>query len=48
MKDGKRHMSDGIQLPNPGKIKTLEKKDTYKYLGILETNTVKHLEMKEK
>ena len=34
MKSGKRHMTDGMELPNHDKIRTLGKKETYKYLGI--------------
>ena len=30
------------------KIRMLEEKKTYKYLGILEANPIKHAEMKEK
>ena len=33
---------------NQDKIKTLAKNETYKYLGILEADTIKQLEMKEK
>ena len=35
MKSGKRHMTDGIELPNQDKLRTLGENDTYKYLGIL-------------
>ena len=35
MKSGKRQLTDGMELPNQDKIKTLEEKETYKYLGIL-------------
>ena len=48
MKSGKRHMMDGMELPNQEKIKTPGEKETYKYLRILETNTIKQLEMKER
>ena len=41
-------MTEGIQQPNQEKIRTLGKKETYKYLGILEADTIKHVEMKEK
>ena len=33
MKSGKRHMTDGTELPNQDRIRTLEEKETYKYLG---------------
>ena len=48
MKSGKRHMTEGIELPNQEKIRTLGKKETYKYLGILEADTIKLVAMKEK
>ena len=48
MKSGKRHMTDGIEQPNHDKIKTLGEKETYKYLGILEADTIKQMEMKDK
>ena len=48
MKSGKRHMTDGIELPNQDKITTLGEKETYKYLGILEDDTIKQVEIKEK
>ena len=35
-------------LPNQDKIRTLREKETYKYLGILEVDTIKQVEMKEK
>ena len=37
MKSGKRHMTDGMELPNQNKIRTLGENENYKYLGILET-----------
>ena len=48
MKSGKRHQTDGIELPHQDKIRTLGEKETYKYLGILEADTIKQMEMKEK
>ena len=48
MKSGKRHLTDGMELPNQDKIRTLGEKETYKYLGILEADTIKQLEMKDK
>ena len=47
MKSGERQLTDGIELPNKDKIKTLAEKETYKYLGILEADTIKQAEMKE-
>ena len=38
-------MTEGIELPNQEKIR---EKGTYKYLGILEADTIKHVGMKEK
>ena len=48
MKSGKRHLTDGMELPNQDKIKTLGENETYKYLGILEADTIKQGEMKDK
>ena len=47
MKIGKRHMTDGIELPNHDKIKTLEENETYKYLGILEADTIRQVQIKD-
>ena len=48
MKSGKRHLTDGMELPNHDKIKKLAENETYKYLGILEADTIKQVERKEK
>ena len=48
MKSGKRHLTDGMELPNQDKIRTLGEKETYKYLGVLEADTIKQMEVKEK
>ena len=48
MKSGKRHTTDGIELPNQDKIRTYGKKNAYKYLGILEADTIKQVQMKDK
>ena len=48
MKSGKQHLTDGIKLPNQDKIRMLAENETYKYLGILETDTIKQVEMKNK
>ena len=48
MKSGKRHLTDGMEQPNEDKIITLGEKESYKYLGILEADTIKQVEMKEK
>ena len=34
MKSGKRHLTDGMELPNQDKIRTFREKETYKCLGI--------------
>ena len=41
-------MTNGMELLNQDKIRTLGEKETYKYLGILEANTIKQVEMKDK
>ena len=46
MKSDKRHMTDGMELPNHERIRTLEENKTYKYLGILEADTIKQVQMK--
>ena len=48
MKNGKRQIMEGIEQPNQEKIRTLGEKETYKYLGILEADTIKQVEIKEK
>ena len=48
MKSGKRHMTEGVEIPNQVVIRTLWEKVTYKLLGILEAGTIKQEEMKEK
>ena len=41
-------MTEGIELPNQEKIRTFREKEMYKYLGILEADTIKQTEIKEK
>ena len=48
MKSGKRHLTDGMKLLSQDKIRTLGEKETCKYLGILEADTIKQVEMKDK
>ena len=48
MKSGKRQLTDGMELPNQDKIKTFTENENYKYLGILEADTIKQVEMKDK
>ena len=47
MKSGKRHMTDRMELPNHVKIRTLEENEPYKYLSILEADTIKQVQMKD-
>ena len=47
-KSGKRHITEVVELPNQVDIRTLGEKETYKYLRILEADTIKQLEMKDK
>ena len=47
-KSGKRHLTDGMELPNKNKIRTLGEKETYKYLGISEVDTIKQVEMEKR
>ena len=48
IKSVKRHMTDGMELPNHDRIRTLEEKETYKYLGILEAGHRINLKESEK
>ena len=48
IKSGKRHITEEVELPNQVVIGTLGEKETYKYLGILEADTLKRQEMKER
>ena len=48
MKNGEWYLTDRMELPNQNKIRTFGEKETYKYLGILEADTIKQVEMKEK
>ena len=41
MKSGIRHLTDGMELSNQDKIRTLGENETYKYLGIIEADTMK-------
>ena len=47
-KSGKRHMTEGVELPSQVVIIMLVEKETYKYLGILKAVVIKEGEMKEK
>ena len=46
MKRGKTKAAKGIKLPNQKSIRTLGKHGNYKYLVILEADTIKQAEMK--
>ena len=48
LKSRKRQITEGIQLSNQEKIRTLWEKETYEYFGILEVDTIKQVEMKKK
>ena len=48
IKSGKRHMTDGMELPNHDKIRTLREEETNKYLGILDADTIKQMQIKDK
>ena len=48
MKSDKRHLTDRMELPNQDKIRTCGEKETYRYLGISEADTIKQVEMKDK
>ena len=48
VRSGKQHMTEGIELPNQDKIRISVKNKTDKYLRIMETDTIKQVEMKEK
>ena len=48
IKSGKRQLTDEMELLNQDKIKTLAENETYKYLGILEADTIKQVERKDK
>ena len=48
MRSGKQYTTEGIELTNQEKIRTLRKKERYKFLGILKVDTIKQIEMKEK
>ena len=47
MESGKKEITEGIELPNQDRIRTLGKKKNYKWLGILEADTIKEAKMKD-
>ena len=48
MKSGKRESTEGVQLKIRERIRTLNEKEDYKYLGNLEAGIIKHAGMREK
>ncbi len=48
MKSGKIETIEGIDISNQGIFRTLGKKENYKYLGLLEADTIKQVKMKRK
>ena len=48
IRSSKLHITGGIYLSNQEKIRMFREKETYKYLGILEADTIKQRERKEK
>ena len=48
MKSGKRHMKKGVELPKSSCNQNARRKETYKELEILDADTIKQAEMKEK
>ena len=48
MKSGERRITDGMELLSQDKIGTFAENKTYKYLGILEADTIKQVEIKTK
>ena len=48
MKSSKWQLTDGMELPNQDKIRRIREKETYKYLGILEADMIKQVDMKDK
>ena len=47
-KKKKKTIAEGIELPNQEKIRTVGENQTYKYSRILEADTIKQEELKEK
>ena len=48
MKSGKWHRMEGKELPSKDEIRMLGENKTYKFTEILEVDTIKNAEMKEK
>ena len=48
IRSGKLQITEEIELSNQDKIRTFGEKETYNYLGTLEADNIKQVEMKEK
>ena len=48
LKSCKQYLTDVMEQPSQDTIRTLEEKETFKSLGILEVDTIKQVEMKDK
>ena len=48
MKSGKRHLTDGMELPNQDKIRTLREIETCRHLGILDQTSGDERKNKER
>ena len=48
MKSWKKERTEAIELPNQERSRTLGEKENYKNLGILEADSIKRAEIKEK
>ena len=46
IKSGKTEITEGIELPHQERIRMLGVKGNYRYMGILEVDTIKQTEMK--
>ena len=46
-KSAKMQIREGVELPNQQRIRTLREKENCKYLGILEVDMIKQVEIKE-
>ena len=46
--NGKRHVTERVTLPNQVVIRTHPEKETYKYMGILEADTIKQYNQHKK
>ena len=45
MKSLNIQITEGMELPNQERIRTLREKEMYMYLGLVETDTIKETEM---